>query len=63
MQQKRRHGKLLEMLLRSFLDNKKDPNYASIVNKMLVACKDLGFSMSLKIHFLKISSGLLHRKP
>jgi hypothetical protein len=35
-----------------FLGNKKDPNYADIVNKMLDAFKDLGCNMSLKFHFL-----------
>jgi hypothetical protein len=40
-------------VITTFLGNKKGPNYASIVNKMLDALKDLCCNMSLKIHFLK----------
>jgi hypothetical protein len=35
-----------------FLGNQKDPNFRRIVRKMLTMFKDLGCSMSLKVHFL-----------
>ena len=35
-----------------FLGNQKDPNFKRIVRKMLTKFKDLGCSMSLKVHFL-----------
>jgi hypothetical protein len=35
-----------------FLGNYKDPNFKSIVDNMLTKFKDLGCSMSLKVHFL-----------
>ncbi|GBO04295.1 hypothetical protein AVEN_104277-1 [Araneus ventricosus] len=36
----------------SFLGNKKDPNYKSIVEEMIENFKILGCSMILKVHFL-----------
>ncbi|GBL94200.1 hypothetical protein AVEN_163521-1 [Araneus ventricosus] len=36
----------------SFLGNKKNPNYKSIVEEMIKNFKILGRSMSLKVHFL-----------
>jgi hypothetical protein len=35
-----------------FLGNQKDPNFKRIIRKMLTEFKDLGCSMSLKVHFL-----------
>jgi hypothetical protein len=35
-----------------FLGNQKDPNFKRIVRKMMTKFKDLGYSMSLKVHFL-----------
>ncbi|GBM08860.1 hypothetical protein AVEN_57413-1 [Araneus ventricosus] len=41
-----------ELAITSFLGNKKDPNYHSIVEEMINNFKILGYSMSLKVHFL-----------
>ncbi|GBM69221.1 hypothetical protein AVEN_210442-1 [Araneus ventricosus] len=41
-----------KLVITSFLGNKKDPNYKSIVEEMIKNFKILGCSMSLKIHFL-----------
>ncbi|GBN54563.1 hypothetical protein AVEN_204493-1 [Araneus ventricosus] len=41
-----------KLVITSFLGNKKDPNYKSIVEEMIKNFKILGCSMSLKVHFL-----------
>ncbi|GBM54526.1 hypothetical protein AVEN_198044-1 [Araneus ventricosus] len=41
-----------KLVITSFLGNKKDPNYNSIVKEMIKNFKNLGCSMSLKVHFL-----------
>ncbi|GBN09015.1 hypothetical protein AVEN_90926-1 [Araneus ventricosus] len=41
-----------KLVITSFLENKKDPNYKSIVEEMIQIFKILGCSMSLKVHFL-----------
>ncbi|GBL90486.1 hypothetical protein AVEN_179413-1 [Araneus ventricosus] len=41
-----------KLVITSFLLNKKDPNYKSIVEEMIKNFKILGCSMSLKVHFL-----------
>ena len=37
---------------KKFLGNKKDPAYKDIVNKILLAFKNLGYLMNIKTHFL-----------
>lgn len=39
-------------VVRKFLGNTKDPNYKTIVQRMLAAYKAQGCKMSLKVHFL-----------
>ncbi|GBN58424.1 hypothetical protein AVEN_225384-1 [Araneus ventricosus] len=41
-----------KLVITSFLGNKKDPNYNSIVEEMINNFKILCYSMSLKVHFL-----------
>ncbi|GBM48776.1 hypothetical protein AVEN_24962-1 [Araneus ventricosus] len=41
-----------KLVITSFLGNKKDPYYKSIVEEMIKNFKILGCSMSLKVHFL-----------
>ncbi|GBM51334.1 hypothetical protein AVEN_175775-1 [Araneus ventricosus] len=41
-----------KLIITNFLGNKKNPNYKSIVEKMIKNFKILGCSMSLKVHFL-----------
>ncbi|GBL88376.1 hypothetical protein AVEN_103032-1 [Araneus ventricosus] len=41
-----------KLVITSFLGNKTDPNYKSIVEEMIKNFKILGCSMSLKVHFL-----------
>ncbi|GBM31256.1 hypothetical protein AVEN_223453-1 [Araneus ventricosus] len=41
-----------KLVIISFLGNKKDPNYKSIVEEMIKNFKILGCIMSLKVHFL-----------
>ncbi|GBM47203.1 hypothetical protein AVEN_271264-1 [Araneus ventricosus] len=41
-----------KLVITSFLGNKKDPNYKSIVEEMIKNVKILGCSVSLKVHFL-----------
>ncbi|GBM61960.1 hypothetical protein AVEN_60816-1 [Araneus ventricosus] len=41
-----------KLFITSFLGNKKDPNYKSIVEEMIQNFKILGCSISLKVHFL-----------
>ncbi|GBM06214.1 hypothetical protein AVEN_269619-1 [Araneus ventricosus] len=41
-----------KLVITSFLGNKKDPNYKSIVEEMIKNFKISGCSMSLKVHFL-----------
>ncbi|GBM91236.1 hypothetical protein AVEN_258597-1 [Araneus ventricosus] len=48
-QTKEKPGKLG---ITSFLGNKKNPNYKSMVEEMIKNFKILGCSMSLKVHFL-----------
>ncbi|GBM32553.1 hypothetical protein AVEN_187143-1 [Araneus ventricosus] len=42
----------VKLVIISFLGNKKDPNYKSIVEEMIKKFKILVCSMSLKVHFL-----------
>ncbi|GBN43777.1 hypothetical protein AVEN_106009-1 [Araneus ventricosus] len=42
----------VKLVITSFLGNKKDPNYKSIVEETIKNFKILGCSMSLKVHFL-----------
>lgn len=44
--------KAFKDVVTKFLGNNKDSNYKCIVNNMLSKFKDLGCSMSLKVHFL-----------
>lgn len=44
--------KAFKEVVTKFLGNNKDPNFKCIVNNMLAKFKDLGCSMSLKVHFL-----------
>ncbi|GBO38068.1 hypothetical protein AVEN_128561-1 [Araneus ventricosus] len=46
-----------ELVITSFLGNKKDPNYKSIVEEMLKNFKVLDCSMNLKVHFLNSHLG------
>jgi hypothetical protein len=39
-------------VVRNFLGNKKAHNYEDLVNRMLLAYRDLGCNMSIKLHFL-----------
>ncbi|GBN71088.1 hypothetical protein AVEN_129436-1 [Araneus ventricosus] len=48
----RRAWESFKLVITSFLGNKKDPNYKSIVEEMIKNFKILGCSMSLKVHFL-----------
>ncbi|GBM70932.1 hypothetical protein AVEN_111991-1 [Araneus ventricosus] len=48
-----------KLVITSFLGNKKDPNYKSIVEEMIKNVKILGCSMSLKVHFLDSHPGYL----
>ncbi|GBM73357.1 hypothetical protein AVEN_37606-1 [Araneus ventricosus] len=48
----RKAWELFKIIITSFLRNKKDPNYKSIVEGMIKNFKILGCSISLKIHFL-----------
>ncbi|GBL73051.1 hypothetical protein AVEN_128213-1 [Araneus ventricosus] len=41
-----------KLVITSFLGNKKDPNYKSIVEEIIKNFKILGCSISLKVHFL-----------
>ncbi|GBN53919.1 hypothetical protein AVEN_37959-1 [Araneus ventricosus] len=41
-----------KLVITSFLGNKKDPNYKSIIEEMIKNFRILGCSMSLKVHFL-----------
>ncbi|GBO14408.1 hypothetical protein AVEN_272059-1 [Araneus ventricosus] len=41
-----------KLVITSFLGNKKDPNYKSIVEEIIKNFKILGCRMSLKVHFL-----------
>ncbi|GBM51326.1 hypothetical protein AVEN_175768-1 [Araneus ventricosus] len=41
-----------KLIITSFLGNKKNPNYKSIVEEMIKNFKILGCSMSLKVQFL-----------
>ncbi|GBN00748.1 hypothetical protein AVEN_208737-1 [Araneus ventricosus] len=41
-----------KLIITSFLGNKTEPNYKSIVEEMIKQVKILGFSMSLNVHFL-----------
>ncbi|GBN56171.1 hypothetical protein AVEN_21591-1 [Araneus ventricosus] len=41
-----------KLVITSFLGNKKDPNYKSIVEEMIKNFNILGCSKSLKVHFL-----------
>ncbi|GBM42013.1 hypothetical protein AVEN_3249-1 [Araneus ventricosus] len=43
-----------KLVITSFLGNKKDPNYKSIVEEMIKNFKILGCSKSLKVHFLDL---------
>ncbi|GBM78252.1 hypothetical protein AVEN_273337-1 [Araneus ventricosus] len=43
-----------KLVITSFLGNKKDPNYKSIIEEMIKNSKILGCSMSLKVHFLDL---------
>lgn len=44
--------KAFKEVVKKFLGNNKDPNFKCIVENMLIKFKDLGCSMSLKVHFL-----------
>ncbi|GBM43240.1 hypothetical protein AVEN_45084-1 [Araneus ventricosus] len=46
-----------KLVITSFLGNKKDPKYKSIVEEMIKNLKILGCSMSLKVHFLNSHLG------
>ena len=35
-----------------FLGNKKDPNYKELVKKLIKSYQNIGFRMSVKLHFL-----------
>ncbi|GBN84752.1 hypothetical protein AVEN_256830-1 [Araneus ventricosus] len=48
----RKAWEYFKLVITSFLGNKKDPNYKSIVEEMIKNFKILGCSMSLKVHFL-----------
>ena len=39
-------------VIQSFLGNRKADNYKLVVNRMLLAFRDLGCNMSIKLHFL-----------
>ncbi|GBO10078.1 hypothetical protein AVEN_47977-1 [Araneus ventricosus] len=41
-----------KLVITSFLGNKKDPKYKSIVEEMIKNFKILGCSLSIKVHFL-----------
>ncbi|GBM24329.1 hypothetical protein AVEN_127128-1 [Araneus ventricosus] len=53
-QTKEKPGKSFKLVITSFLGNKKDPNYKSIVEEMIKIFKIFGCSMSLKVHFLDL---------
>ena len=40
------------LVVRNFLGNKKALNYADLVSNMLIAFKNLGCNMSIKMHYL-----------
>ncbi|GBM33335.1 hypothetical protein AVEN_179681-1 [Araneus ventricosus] len=48
----RKAWEYFKLVITSFLGNKKDINYKSIVEEMIKNFKILGCSMSLKVHFL-----------
>ncbi|GBN73918.1 hypothetical protein AVEN_266685-1 [Araneus ventricosus] len=49
---KRKAWESFKLVITSFLGNKKDPNYKSIVEEMIKNFKILGCSKSLKVHIL-----------
>ncbi|GBN45727.1 hypothetical protein AVEN_206458-1 [Araneus ventricosus] len=48
----RKSRESFKLVITSFLGNKKDRNYKSIVEEMIKNFKILGCSMSLNVHFL-----------
>ncbi|GBN50343.1 hypothetical protein AVEN_45574-1 [Araneus ventricosus] len=52
-----------KLVITSFLGNKKDPNYKSIVEKVITNFKTLGCSMSLKVHFKRFKYSHLDYFP
>ncbi|GBL96669.1 hypothetical protein AVEN_207826-1 [Araneus ventricosus] len=48
----RKAWEYFKLVITSFLGNKKDPNYKSIVEEIIKNFKILGCSMRLKVHFL-----------
>ncbi|GBM11241.1 hypothetical protein AVEN_267813-1 [Araneus ventricosus] len=49
---KRKAWESFQLIIASFLGNKKDSNYKSIAEEMIKNFKILGCSISLKVHFL-----------
>ncbi|GBO15995.1 hypothetical protein AVEN_16063-1 [Araneus ventricosus] len=52
METKEKAWESFKLVIISFLGNIKGPNYNSIVEEMINYFKILGYSMSLKVHFL-----------
>ena len=44
--------KAFVLIVKNFLGNNKARNYAELVNNMLTALRNLGFDMSVKMHYL-----------